>query len=256
EAARAAGKTVELEVSGEAVEMDNTIVEQIADPLLHLIQNAITHGIEPEDERLAAGKPAAGTMKVRAYQRSGAVYVEVADDGRGIDADHLRDAAVERVMRVRRCDVRMIGGVETVRVEDQVADFIRLSEALGLPGGPGASALPVLALRAGRKVLAVAVDEFLGKEEIVVKSPGSFLEGMGPYSGATISGEGRVILVLDGVRLAERGGVADGPAESIIAPERPGFDGRCVLLVDDSISIRKFVGQMLERGGFSVVTAN
>ena len=355
EAARAAGKTVELEVSGEAVEMDNTIVEQIADPLLHLIQNAITHGIEPEDERFAAGKPAAGTMKVRAYQRSGAVYVEVADDGRGIDADHLRDAAVERgfvrseagalmsrrelldliflpgfstaqsvttaagrgvgmdvvrtnvtrlggdievdtevgagtrftiklpltiaiadaflvkaggevlavpvasvqrVMRVRPSDVRMIGGVETVRVEDQVADFIRLSEALGLPGGPGASALPVLALRAGRKVLAVAVDEFLGKEEIVVKSPGSFLEGMGPYSGATISGEGRVILVLDGVRLAERGGVADGPAESIIAPERPGFDGRCVLLVDDSISIRKFVGQMLERGGFSVVTAN
>jgi len=355
EAARAAGKTVALELRGEAVEMDNTIVEQIADPLLHLIQNAITHGIEPEDERLAQGKPAAGTLHLRAYHKSGAVYVEVADDGRGIDAEHLRGtavergvvrpeaaslmsrrelldlifvpgfstaqsvttaagrgvgmdvvrtnvtrlggdidvdtevatgtrftiklpltiaisdaflvkvggqvlavpvAAVQRVTRVRPGDVRLIGNVETVIVEDQLADFIRLPEALGLPGGSTAPIVPVLALRAGRKLLAVAVDELLGKEEIVVKSLGAFLEGMGPYSGATISGDGRVILLLDALRLAERGEVADGPAEAITAPARLGAGGRCVLLVDDSISIRKFVGQMLERGGFSVVTAN
>src|SRR5262249_8066791 len=96
EAARAAGKTVTLELSGETVEMDNTIIEQIADPLLHLIQNAITHGVETEDERLAQGKPAAGTLRVRAYHKSGAVDVEVADDGRGIDADHLRTSAIER----------------------------------------------------------------------------------------------------------------------------------------------------------------
>ncbi len=355
EAARATGKTVALDLSGEAVEMDNTIVEQIADPLLHLVQNAITHGIEPEEERLAQAKPAAGTVHLRAYHKSGAVYVEVADDGRGIDADHLRSSAIERgfvsadaaplmsqrelldliflpgfstaqsvttaagrgvgmdvvrtnvtrlggdidvdtevgagtrftiklpltiaisdaflvkvagevlavpvaavqlVMRVRPSDVRTSGGVETVVVEGQLADFIRLHEALGLPRGSDAPIVPVLALRAGRKVLAVAVDELLGKEEVVVKSLGAFLEGVGPYSGATISGEGRVILLLDATRLAERGAGADVIVEETMAPARLAANGRRVLLVDDSISIRKFVGQMLERGGFSVVTAN
>jgi chemosensory pili system protein ChpA (sensor histidine kinase/response regulator) len=165
-------------------------------------------------------------------------------------------AAVQLVMRVRPSDVRTSGGGETVVVEDQLADFIRLHEALGLPRGSDAPIVPVLALRAGRKVLAVAVDELLGKEEVVVKSLGAFLEGMGPYSGATISGEGRVILLLDATRLAERGAGADVIVEETMAPARLAANGRRVLLVDDSISIRKFVGQMLERGGFSVVVAN
>jgi chemosensory pili system protein ChpA (sensor histidine kinase/response regulator) len=102
------------------------------------------------------------------------------------------------------------------------------------------------------------MDELVGKEEVVIKSLGLFLEGVGPFSGATISGEGRVILVLDPARLLEANRAPAEPAE----PRGPGAgpaagaDGRRrVLLVDDSVSVRKFVGQMLEKAGFQVHTA-
>src|SRR5438093_1423081 len=89
-AARAAGKSVRFETRGEAVELDTAIIEQIVDPLLHLVQNTITHGIEAPDERRACGKDAAGTVTLSAAHEGGAVLVEVADDGRGIDPDLVR----------------------------------------------------------------------------------------------------------------------------------------------------------------------
>jgi chemosensory pili system protein ChpA (sensor histidine kinase/response regulator) len=101
------------------------------------------------------------------------------------------------------------------------------------------------------------VDELLGKEEIVIKSLGALLEGVGPFSGATISGEGRVILLLDPTLLREaaaRKPSAGGP-EPREATTDPADARPTVLLVDDSISVRKFVGQMLEKGGFRVATA-
>ena len=118
--------------------------------------------------------------------------------------------------------------------------------------------LPVVVLRGGGRPFGVVVDELLGKEEIVIKSLGAFLEGVGPFSGATISGEGRVILLVDPTMLREVAAAptaAPAPAipedrETQSALERPR-----VLLVDDSVSIRKFVGQMLEKAGFRVVTA-
>ena len=93
-AARAAGKSVRFETRGEAVELDTAIIEQIVDPLLHLVQNTITHGIEAPDERRACGKEAAGTVTLSAAHEGGAVLVEVADDGRGIDPDLVRRRAV------------------------------------------------------------------------------------------------------------------------------------------------------------------
>ena len=94
EAARAASKSVRIETSGESVELDASVIEQIVDPLLHLAQNAVAHGIENPDERQAAGKPAAGVVSLTASHRGAFVVVEVADDGRGIDADRLRRRAV------------------------------------------------------------------------------------------------------------------------------------------------------------------
>src|SRR5262249_33597666 len=88
------GKSVDVQVVGEGVELDSTSIEQIADPLLHLAQNAVSHGLETEAERIAQGKPARGTLTLRACQEGGAVYVEVEDDGRGIDANRLRASAV------------------------------------------------------------------------------------------------------------------------------------------------------------------
>jgi chemosensory pili system protein ChpA (sensor histidine kinase/response regulator) len=354
EAARASDKAVGLTVRGESAEVDNGIIEQIADPLLHLIQNAIGHGIESPSERERLGKPPQGQITLSASQEGGFILVVVEDDGRGIDTELVRRRAVERgllpsaeaatlsdrdalnlifvpgfstaaavtrtsgrgvgldVVRTNvsrlngeihvetepgrltrfvlklpltvaiadalmaRCgselfafpltavsamrpvdptEIVSAGGRETVRLQDQVLELIRLHRTLGIPGSPPPTRLPVVVLRGGGRPFGVVVDELLGKEEIVIKSLGAFLEGVGPFSGATISGEGRVILLLDPTLLREA--AAGGPAESAepIRAVEPGEEDPRVMLVDDSVSIRKFVGQMLEKAGFRVVTA-
>jgi chemosensory pili system protein ChpA (sensor histidine kinase/response regulator) len=359
EAARAAGRAVTLVVRGESAEVDNGVIEQIADPLLHLIQNAIGHGIEPAAERESCGKPAQGQVILSASQEGGFILVEVEDDGRGIDTALLRRHAVERgllpvaeaaalperdalnlifvpgfstaaavtrtsgrgvgldvvrtnvsrlngeihvetepgrmtrfvlklpltvaiadalmvrcggeilafpltavsVMRpVASSEIASAGGRETVRLDDQVIDLIRLDRVLGVTASPPPTRLPVVVLRGGGRPFGVVVDELLGKEEIVIKSLGAFLEGVGPFSGATISGEGRVILLLDPTLLREAASpiapVSPGAARAAAAPPRETTEERPrIMLVDDSVSIRKFVGQMLEKAGFHVVTA-
>src|SRR3989442_8907664 len=93
EAAREAGKSVALEIRGETVEMDTTIVELMADPLIHLVRNAIAHGIEPEEVRRREGKTPQGTIHLGAAHKGGSIYIEVADDGRGIDVEAVGEAA-------------------------------------------------------------------------------------------------------------------------------------------------------------------
>lgn len=349
EAARATGKSVTLALSGESAEVDNGIIEQIADPLLHLIQNAVAHGIESATDRESRGKSASGHVTLSASQEGSFILVQVEDDGRGIDADMLRRHAVERgflpaaeaaamsegevlnlifvpgfstasavtqtagrgvgldVVRTNvsrlngeihveteagrmtrfvlklpltmaiadalmaRCgpetvafpltavsamrsvaphEILTAGGRETVQLDDRVIDLVRLDRALGLAASPASTRLPVVVMRGGGKPFGVVVDELLGKEEIVIKSLGALVDGVGPFSGATISGEGRVILLLDPTLL--RGAASRKPADASLdaADRRPS-----VMLVDDSISIRKFVGQMLEKAGFRVFTA-
>ncbi|MBU0500335.1 MAG: chemotaxis protein CheA [Gammaproteobacteria bacterium] len=87
------GKQVVLEVQGESTEIDKTVMEAIGDPLMHLVRNAIDHGLEQPQERRSAGKPAAGRLSLSARHRSGSIYVEVRDDGRGIDPAKILDAA-------------------------------------------------------------------------------------------------------------------------------------------------------------------
>src|SRR5207244_1161999 len=130
-------------------------------------------------------------------------------------------------------------------------------QLLGLPAGEPSATLHAVALRAAGRAVAVAVDELLGKEEIVLKGIGEFLDGIGPFGGATLSEDGRVILLLDPTRVVEMAEALAGvpvaaprEPEPVVASEAP--VSRRVLLVDDSISVRKFVGQMLERAGFDV----
>ncbi len=361
EAASAAGKSVALEVTGESVEVDSAIVEQMTAPILHLLQNAITHGIEREDERRARGKPAQGKISLRASHRGGSIHIEMSDDGRGIDVERLKAEAVRRglvppevarlmdgtealelifqpglstasavtpsagrgvgldvvrttvgrlngevavaseagagtrftirlpltvlvseallvrvgseilaipVNAVKRivavpCDeVERAGRAERVRVEDQPLDLLRLDRLLGLTPDEERARLCVVALRAAGRPVALAVDELLGKEEIVVRGLGEFLGSVGPFGGATLSDEGRIILLLDPARLLETPGASAAAAvparaEPPITPAAPAEPPgpRRILLVDDSISVRKFVGQMLERAGFAVITA-
>jgi chemotaxis protein histidine kinase CheA/ActR/RegA family two-component response regulator len=96
DAAKASNKQVELTLAGAETELDNNIIQQIADPLLHLVRNSVAHGIERVDERYEAGKPDQGNIAVRAYHKGNHIYVEVEDDGRGVDFERVKAAGVER----------------------------------------------------------------------------------------------------------------------------------------------------------------
>jgi two-component system chemotaxis sensor kinase CheA len=93
-AARAAGKEIDLEVAGGEVRVDRSLAEQIGEPLLHLLRNAIDHGIESEEERRAAGKPVRGRVRLEVGAEGSRVRVRVADDGRGVDAERVARGAV------------------------------------------------------------------------------------------------------------------------------------------------------------------
>ena len=90
------GKEVELHVVGEETELDKLIVEDLVDPLMHLVRNAIDHGLEGPDARVAAGKPRVGRLELRAFPRGNQVVIEVKDDGRGIDEVAIKRTALER----------------------------------------------------------------------------------------------------------------------------------------------------------------
>ncbi len=363
EAARSAAKTVILEWSGESVEVDNTVIEQLSDPILHLVRNAIFHGIETEEERRARGKAPHGIVSLGASHRGGSICIEVKDDGRGIDVELVKEQAVRRGvlpaevagllspsealnliflpglstapvvttdagrgvgMDVVRTNVSRLNGEisvatnpgvgtrftmsvpltlavsealmvrvgtdvlaiplnvvrrvlaphpgqiestghrERLPVGDELLDLVRLDQVLALPPSDATARVPVVVVRATGKSAALAVDELLGKEEIVIKPLGGLLEGVGPFAGATISAEGRVILLLDPARLIEpddgRAAAREMPARldepRALTPPSHAPLARRILLVDDSISVRKFVGQMLEKAGFDVITAN
>ena len=94
--AKACGKEVLFSVDGADTELDRTLIESIRDPLTHLIRNAVDHGIEPPEVRLAAGKPRGGKLSLRAFNESGRVTIEVTDDGGGIDSERVREKAIAR----------------------------------------------------------------------------------------------------------------------------------------------------------------
>jgi two-component system chemotaxis sensor kinase CheA len=90
-------KQIELELSGEETELDKTLVDQIGDPLMHMIRNSVDHGIEPTaEERTAAGKPACGRIALRAFHQGGNICIEIEDDGRGLNRDRILAKARER----------------------------------------------------------------------------------------------------------------------------------------------------------------
>ena len=90
------GKQAELILEGEDTELDRTIVEEISDPLIHMVRNSVDHGIEKPDVRLAAGKPAAGTVKLRAFHQGGCILIEIKDDGAGLNKERLLAKATEK----------------------------------------------------------------------------------------------------------------------------------------------------------------
>src|ERR1700753_1087222 len=90
------GKKVQLVMQGKETELDRSLLEAVKDPLTHLVRNAVDHGIEEADRRVAAGKSPEGTLTLRAYHEGGHVAVEVADDGAGMDVNRIAQKAVEK----------------------------------------------------------------------------------------------------------------------------------------------------------------
>ncbi len=135
DAAKSTGKQVELDLSGSETELDNNIIQQISDPLVHLVRNSVAHGIEHSGERVAAGKPAEGSIILRAYHRGNHIYIEVEDDGRGIDYDRVKHSAIERGL-----------------VSPETADRLTERDLREMLFHPGFSTAPVKTELAGRGV--------------------------------------------------------------------------------------------------------
>jgi two-component system chemotaxis sensor kinase CheA len=133
--AKHCGKDVALEIAGQNTDLDKGILDSLAEPLMHLVRNSVDHGIEPADERLAAGKPARGTVYLNAYHQGTQVVIEVRDDGRGIDLGTVKAQAVQK---------GIIKPEDAARLSDQ--------ETMNLIFEPGFSTAPEVTEVSGRGI--------------------------------------------------------------------------------------------------------
>jgi len=132
---RELGKQIELEISGEETELDKSIVEEIGDPLVHIIRNSCDHGVEDGKTRLLKGKPEVGLIQLKAYNEGNHIVIEITDDGNGLDADVLRSKAIEKGM-----------------ISEREADGMSDKEAFALIFKPSLSTAKVVTNVSGRGV--------------------------------------------------------------------------------------------------------
>lgn len=293
--ARSLGKQVSLELVGEDTELDKNLVEALSDPLIHLVRNAVDHGVEDPEARAAAGKPEQGTVRLEASQEGDDIVIRIIDDGAGMDSNRLRAKAIERgildndtAARMDTSDCYKIIFMPGFSTRDEVSDVsgrgvgmdvvktridqlngrinieselgagttmeLRLpltlaimaslmvrtgnrifsvplssvddvimfdKEQYGLVDGRRVYVLddepvPVLILgrwcgeydetpnsahliilRCGTDRFGLVVDNVIGREEVVIKPLGPPLTDLAGFSGATVTGDGRVALILD-----------------------------------------------------------
>jgi len=149
--ARKANKQVELVINGEETELDKNVIQQMSDPLVHMVRNAVDHGIEPVADRLAAGKPEVGQVLLNAYHQGDSIVIEIRDDGRGLDPQKLIAKGIERGL---------------ITADDQLSD----QQAFALILQPGFSTAEVVTDISGRgvgmDVVRRNVEQLRGKIEI------------------------------------------------------------------------------------------
>ena len=353
-------KQMNMVVSGGETKIDKTIFEIISDPLMHMIRDAISHGIEAAEERRELGKDPTGVLVLKARHEGNSIILEIEDDGRGMDPATLRKTAVDKgfmspaealsltdteainlifrpgfstAQSVGKISGRGVGmdvvsthlakingrieiktekgvgtrfvirlpltlaiaqalivklkeqelavpmslveettrysfkeiqratGEEMVNLRGTLIRLIRLNDILGAGKFPKREETyrhPTLILGTAEKRLALMVEDIIGREEIVVKPLGEFLKGVKMFSGATVSGEGNVRLILNIPSLFGEETVTMNAsfvaATKVAAPEAARRKPK-VLVVDDSISIRKYVQRFLDRTGYEVEVA-
>ncbi|NOV03148.1 chemotaxis protein CheA [Paenibacillus planticolens] len=296
--AKSLDKKVDLIITGADTELDRTVIDEIGDPLVHLLRNAVDHGIESISDRVAAGKSEHGTIQLRAFHSGNHVFIEIEEDGRGIyrekvlktalknglvtaeQAAKLTDKEVYNLLfasgfstaekisdisgrgvglDVVKTKIQMLGGhvqvdskpgvgskfsvqlpltlsiisamlvrlgsekyaiplssiVETSAIQKQqirsihgnkmidyrksVIPLVSLSTLFGVPdfNEDLEEETEIVVVRKGDKQVALMVDEFIGQQEIVLKTLGKYLTGLFAISGATILGDGQVALIID-----------------------------------------------------------
>jgi chemosensory pili system protein ChpA (sensor histidine kinase/response regulator) len=357
QAGKETGKRVNLDVRGAGVEVDRGVLERMAGPIEHLLRNAVAHGIEPREVRLAAGKPEAGEIRVEVRQEGNEIVLIFADDGGGLDFARIRAKAAsaglipadaqpsERElaefifapgfstagkvtelsgrgvgMDVVRSETAALGGrIETDSVAGQGTRFTaRLPLTLAVAqvvlvgvgedryavpssaveqvlqfkpallsaayasghvswqGGevplfylgalveladatPVAQAYsPIVIVRSGNERIALHVDTVSRNQEVVVKNVGPQVSRVRGVSGATVLGNGDIVLIVNPVVLAQAAvGVAldsYGPSSGMLQPARLDVPAT-IMVVDDSVTVRKVTQRLLAREGFQVVLA-
>jgi two-component system, chemotaxis family, sensor kinase CheA len=172
--AKQCGKDVALELSGQNTDLDKGILDALAEPLMHVVRNAVDHGVEDAEERIAAGKPARGTVYLNAYHQGTQVVIEIRDDGRGIDLTEIRKLAVEK---------GIVKAGEIQRLSD--------SEALNLIFEPGFSTAAQVTEVSGRgvgmDVVRAALDHLKGTVHVSsVKGHGTTIQLRVPLTLASI----------------------------------------------------------------------
>ena len=359
---RQIGRELNKEVAFEAFdaegELDRNVLERMIPPFEHMLRNAVDHGIESAEEREAAGKPKNGKITLRLSREAGDIVMEIADDGRGVDVEKVREKAIQRGlmpedagladedivqfimspgfstaqtvtqisgrgvgMDVVDSEVKMLGGeisisseagkgtTFTVRLpftlsvnralmvmvgddlyaiplntiegivrvlprdlepylEQSVTTFeyagarYRMRYLGSYVGQPhytrtDAMSVPVILVRAGGEAVALYVDAVQGSREIVVKGLGPQFASVGGISGATILGDGNVVVILDppGLIRAEAAARLRPPEVATVADDDKGGRATRVMVVDDSVTVRKVTSRVLERNGFEVMLA-
>ena len=355
--AREQGKLVDLVLEGEDIELDKTVLEEMADPLLHLLRNAVDHGIEPPALRQVMGKPERGLIRLHASHKGNQVVIQVSDDGAGLEPEILRSVAISKeyvpeadapklsdrelyslvflpgfstadevsevsgrgvgldvvktnvhrlkgtvildsqpgqgtnftirlpmtlaitrallvkahgeafaipldsvvqILRLGQEEFEHVGQEPVVRVGGQVYPVSYLGKVLNLmqPADETMERFPVLILNTGFRQVALVVDQLVAGREIVIKPLGNHLRRVHGVTGATLMGDGSVVLILN-------------PADLAVEPERPAVRSRMplqpravaapeittVMIVDDSVSVRHVVSNLIKNAGWQPVAA-
>lgn len=299
--AKQCGKDVALELSGQNTDLDKGILDALAEPLMHVVRNAVDHGVEDAEERIAAGKPARGTVYLNAYHQGTQVVIEVRDDGRGIDLTEIRKQALEKgivkaadmqrlsdseamnlifepgfstaaevtevsgrgvgmdvvrtvldnlkgtvhvssvkgrgttmqlrvpltlasiqtllfrvggrlfavplssvveITRITDADIHRVDQREVLRLRDQILTLVRLNSlsqihAVAVQDSPKKKRNFVIVIGAAEKRFGLVVDTLVGEEELVIKALPSEIISSDLVSGASILGDGTVVLILN-----------------------------------------------------------
>jgi two-component system chemotaxis sensor kinase CheA len=359
--ARNEGKEVELKVHGGDIEIDRRILEEMKDPIIHLLRNAIDHGIELPEKREAMGKPKHGTINLSINQTEGnKIEILFSDDGKGIDFERVKEEAValgvisgkeakninehealplifrsgittspmiteisgrglglaivqekaeqlggslaletnpgkgstfrillpvtmatfkgilvkvagdlyvvptshvERVLRVRKEDIKTVENNNTIPLNGRTLSLVELANVLELPEKENKAEetdyITVLVLGVDEKQIAFKIDEVLTEQEVLVKSMGKQLSRVRNIAGATVLGSGEVVPILNAQDLLKSAvRVKFAAVTADMSEKEAETRGKSILVVEDSITSRMLIKNILESCGYFVKTAS